>query len=214
MRSCSTTPFWFMRGIQLCTPRRGEAKSLKIHCADPVSQSSFSCVFRCQSNRLHAYVSDQSPSRETRAAATGLAVGFQSDFRGPLTCGNFVQEGIGIFRVAPRLAIGAPFDVDEPLDSITLGQQALLVIRWVVSAVPSGPDGGRVYIRNIAREVTTAKRGKPGVVQAVGQVAHLGEEAANGLLIDFGKLIGPVVLVTEPPEDDGGDGYSAGQSCG
>ena len=66
--SRSITPFWFTRGTGFST-RSGVVKSLKAHCADPVSHGNVSCTFRYQSKRSQAYVSDQSPSCETAALA-------------------------------------------------------------------------------------------------------------------------------------------------
>jgi hypothetical protein len=53
-----------MRGTGF-SARSGVVKSLKHHCADPVSHGIVSWTFRCQSKRLHAQLSVQMASRET-----------------------------------------------------------------------------------------------------------------------------------------------------
>ena len=87
--------------------------------------------------------------------AVGLQVG-QPDLGRAFARGHLAQYRLRILRVASRLAVGAPLDVDEPLDAFSLRQQTLLVFT-IVSAVPASPDGGRIYIWNVPGKVATAE---------------------------------------------------------
>src|ERR1700679_3067432 len=100
------------------------------------------------------------------------------------------------------MAVGAPFDVDEALHPVALREHALLIFP-VVAAVPAGPDGRRINIRDVARKVTATKGCQPGAIELMRQVAHLGHKTTDCRFIYAWILTRPVVFVAKSPENDG-----------
>ncbi len=78
---------------------------------------------------------------------------------GALAGGNFGECLVGIFGVTAGVAVGAPLGVEEMVDAVALGFEGLLIL-GVDAAIPACPDGGRVDVGDVAREVAAADGGE------------------------------------------------------
>src|SRR5260370_32781984 len=99
------------------------------------------------------------------------------------------------------VTVTAPFDVYEVVQLFHLFGRERFVF-GVPAAIPTGPDGRRVNIDDIAAEITTSNRSLTRRIQTVSKVVQFSHEGANLVFVNLFKVTRQVVLVAQGPEDD------------
>ena len=110
-------------------------------------------------------------ARDAGGAAAG-EIG-EAALVGAVAGGDLCENFVGVFGVTASVTVGAPLGVEEMVDALALGLEGLLIF-GIGSAVPAGPDGGRVDVGDVAGEVAAADGGEARGVEFVGERVELG----------------------------------------
>ena len=136
------------------------------------------------------------------AGGASLGLVSASDFSCSLSGGDIAKELLGFLGVTSCIAVPSVLSVEEVgnlLDPLVEG----LGVLGVASAVPAGPDAGRVDIDDVLAEITAPDRGFPRGIELMGKVVLRGHEGTDSSLVIDGEVSLPVVFVTKSPKDDG-----------
>ena len=104
--------------------------------------------------------------------------------------------------MASGMAVTSPLYVQEMFHLFHLSKRHLLII-GIISPIPARPDRRRININNITTEGTTANSRLATIIQLMREGVKFTHQRADLSLIKCFKIIRPVILVSESPDDHG-----------
>src|SRR5215212_4752413 len=104
--------------------------------------------------------------------------------------------------MAASVTVSAPLHVQEVIDFLHFCLRSGLVV-GVPSLVPARPNRWRVNVDDVFTKIATADRGLAQGIECVRQGIQLDHKRANFVLIKLFEIAGPVVLISDSPDDHG-----------
>lgn len=106
------------------------------------------------------------------------------------------------FHMAPGMAVASPFGMEETGGGVYSTRLHLAVVAEAAS-IPARPDGGGVNVHNVFAELAAANGCGARRVEAMGKVVQLAHKGAYAVFFERLEIALPVVLIAQPPQDDG-----------